>query len=88
MTEMSCPERASIQAGENKTSKVWVALAVVLGFSIAVAGLLDLSLGGLPLGFIIPLLNEQATVSTIIFYSIIICGRSIYWNHGFRGTCR
>lgn len=72
MTEMNCPERTSIQVGENKTSKVWVALAVVLGFSIGVAGLLDLSLGGLPLGFIIPLLNEQATVSTIIFYSVII----------------
>ena len=54
---------------------MWILLAIALGLTIAVAGLLDLFFGGIPLGFTIPILNEAATVSTIIYHvSVIFAG--------------
>jgi len=45
---------------------------VWLGVTILVSGLLDLFLGGFPLGFTIPLLNMNATVSMILYYASVL----------------
>jgi len=47
---------------------------LVFGLTIAISGLLDLLLRGIPLGFVIPLLNEPASVSRIIYHVSVIAG--------------
>jgi Cd2+/Zn2+-exporting ATPase len=44
----------------------------VLGLTILTATILDFFLRGIPLGFSLPLLNEPATVSRIVYYTTII----------------
>jgi len=50
----------------------WVFIAVVLGSTIIVSSLLDWLVGGVPLGFVLPLVNESATVSKLLYYGSII----------------
>jgi Cd2+/Zn2+-exporting ATPase len=57
---------------EHERGRVWFQLAVALGLTIVVAGLLDLLFQGVPLGFTIPLLNEPASLSRIIYHSSVI----------------
>ncbi len=57
---------------EEENKKVLVAFAVWLGITIAVAGLLDLTLGGIPLNFTFPLINIPATVSMILYYAAVL----------------
>jgi len=60
------------QAEEDVEDKrVMVSLATSLAVTIVVAGLLDLFAQGMPLGFVIPLLNENATVS-LIAYRVVV----------------
>jgi len=49
-------------------------MALVFGLTIAVSGLLDLLLQGIPLGFMLPLFNEPASVSKIVYYVSVIAG--------------
>jgi len=56
------------------SKRTWILLALVFGFTIAVSGLLDLLLQGVPLGFMLPLLNEPASVSKIIYHVSVIAG--------------
>ncbi|MBS7620908.1 cation-translocating P-type ATPase [Candidatus Bathyarchaeota archaeon] len=54
---------------------VWIRLAFALGFTIVIGGSLDLFFQGVPLGFTIPLLNEPASLSRIIYHtSVLIAG--------------
>jgi len=73
---MSCPEEAEREEFEERESRrVWILLALFLGVAMVAGGLLDLSAKGVPLGFTIPLLNEPATISSIILHiSIIAAG--------------
>ncbi len=57
---------------EEKGRGIWARLAVVLGLTVIIASFLDWQFGGVPLNLIIPLLDEPATLSRIIYYSIII----------------
>jgi Cd2+/Zn2+-exporting ATPase len=60
---------------ELERTRIWIQLAAALGLTIVLAGLLDLLFQGVPLGFIIPLLNEPASLSRIIYHaSIIVVG--------------
>ncbi|MDQ1279083.1 MAG: Zn2+/Cd2+-exporting ATPase [Thermoproteota archaeon] len=60
---------------EAERKEKWILLATIMGFTIIVAGSLDLLAQGIPLGFIIPILNKPASVSTIIYHiSIIVIG--------------
>jgi len=62
----------------DKRGKIWIQLAVALAFTIVLAGLLDLLFQGVPLGFIIPLLNEPASMSKIIYHaSVVVAGAYI-----------
>lgn len=60
---------------EEERPIIWLQLAIALGLIIGVVGLLDLLFQGISLGFTIPLFNEPASVSRIIYHvSIIIAG--------------
>jgi Cd2+/Zn2+-exporting ATPase len=50
----------------------WIFLALVLGVVVILATLLDLTANGGVLGFYLPLLNEQATISRLLYYSSVI----------------
>ena len=66
-------EPEECEQGENR--HLWILLASVLGITIVFAGLLDLLFQGVPLGFTIPLLNESATVSRIVYHvSVVLAG--------------
>ena len=57
---------------------VWLKIAVALGLTVAIAGFLGLFFQGVPLGFTIPVLNEPASVSTILYHtSVIVAGAYI-----------
>jgi len=76
---MSCEEKAELEEFEESENKrTWIILALALGLTIIVGGLLDLFAQGIPLGFVMPVLNEAATVSTIIYHvSVISAGAYI-----------
>jgi Cd2+/Zn2+-exporting ATPase len=70
---MSCkekPEQKEVEESGNK--RVMILLAAALGLTIVVAGLLDLLVEGVSLGFVIPFLNVTATVSVIIYYVSVL----------------
>ena len=70
-TGTSCKESpSSVQEGAEE-KRVTVTLIIALALTIFVAGTLDLVAKGVPLGFAIPILNESATASRIIYYVII-----------------
>jgi Cd2+/Zn2+-exporting ATPase len=52
--------------------RAWVILALVMGLTIVVGGLLDFLARGVPLGFTIPVLDEPAAVSRILYNSMVI----------------
>jgi len=68
-------EKITEEFEEEKRKEIWIQLAVALGLTILIAGLLDLLFQGVPLGFTIPLLNEPASMSRIIYHaSVIVAG--------------
>ena len=72
---MSCPEKPELNELEPHGSKrVWILLASAFGLTMVISGLLDLLLKGVPLGFGIPLLNQPASISRIIYYFSVIAG--------------
>lgn len=76
---MACDnEKITEEFDEEKRKEIWIQLAVALGLTILVAGLLDLLFQGVPLGFTVPLLNEPASLSRIIYHaSVIVAGMYI-----------
>lgn len=63
------PRKEKSERTEEETEKqVMVFLAVTLGVTLLIAGLLDLFASGVPLGFTLPVLNVEATISVIIYY--------------------
>ena len=65
-------EKITEEFEKQKRREIWIQLAAALGLTIVVAGLLDLFFQGVPLGFVIPLLNEPASLSRIIYHSSVI----------------
>lgn len=51
---------------------VWLVLALALGLTMGIAGLLDFWAHGIPLGFALPLFNEPATVSGLLYRAAVI----------------
>src|SRR3990172_2792457 len=75
MAETSCqekPEQKEMEAHENK--KVLVLLAVALGLAMVVGGFLYLFFGGLPFGFILPLVNLASLADGLLFVVVIATG--------------
>lgn len=59
-------------------------LAITLGVTMLVSGLLDLLAEGVPLGFTIPILNLNATVSIIIYHITVIAAAAYIGYVGLR----
>jgi len=57
---------------ERQSRRTWVLLATVLGLAMSIGVLLDAFAKGVHLGFTIPILNEPATVSGIIYHVAVI----------------
>ena len=64
--------KPTVIAEEEHNKIVLVIFGVWLGVTILVSGLLDLFVSGLPLGFTIPVLNVNATVSMILYYVAVL----------------
>jgi Cd2+/Zn2+-exporting ATPase len=73
----TCKEKPEKRTKQEHDRIVLIGLAVWLGITILVSGFLDLFAKGLPLGFLIPVLNLSATVSMIIYY-VAILSAAIY----------
>ena len=60
---------------EEEGKEIWIFIAIGLGLIIFLSILLDRLFEGVPLGFIIPVLNEPATVTSILYHiSIFVVG--------------
>jgi Cd2+/Zn2+-exporting ATPase len=57
---------------ENENRRVMIFFVVLLGLTVLIAGLLDYLLSGVPLGFNLPLVNIQATLSDILSYVSVL----------------
>lgn len=57
---------------ENENRRVMIFFVVLLGLTVLIAGLLDYLLSGVPLGFNLPLVNIQATLSDILYYVSVL----------------
>ncbi len=67
------PQRETTVIGEEEENKrVLVGFAVWLVVTIIISGILDLFFGGIPLNFTVPLINIDATVSMILYYTVIL----------------
>jgi len=70
---MSCEEKPEQkEAAESRNKRLMILLAAWLGLTIVFGGLLDLLVQGVPLGFAMPILNVNATLSAIIYYISVI----------------
>ena len=70
---MSCEEKPELkEAVESRNKRLMVLLAAWLSLTIVVGGLLDLLAQGFSLGFAIPVLNVDATLSAVIYYVSVI----------------
>ena len=72
MAEKSCREKPELSESEEPESKtVFVLLAVALGLTMAVGGVLYFFFGGLPLGLTVPLLN-LGTFTDGLFFVVVV----------------
>jgi Zn2+/Cd2+-exporting ATPase len=71
--EKNLPKPQTMVIGEEEENKkLLVGFAVWLGLTIVVAGILDLTIGGIPLGFTLPVINLPATVSALLYYVSVL----------------
>jgi Zn2+/Cd2+-exporting ATPase len=71
--EKNLPKPQTIVIGEEEENKsLLVGFAVWLGLTIVIAGIIDLTLGGIPLGFTLPIINLPATVSALLYYASVL----------------
>jgi Cd2+/Zn2+-exporting ATPase len=72
-TEKVCVEKPEEKKPiEQANKRTFVIFAVLLGLTIAIGGLLDLLFAGVPLGFVIPIVNVNATVSILLYYVVVL----------------
>ncbi len=72
---MGYDNESRMEEFEEERKEIWVLLAAIMGLTIAVAGLLDLLVQGIPLDFTMPLFNEPASISSILYHvSVIFVG--------------
>jgi Cd2+/Zn2+-exporting ATPase len=69
------PEHKETEKHGNK--HVMIAFAILLGLTVLIGGLLDYFFAGVALGFNIPIINVQATLTTILYYASVLSA-SIY----------
>jgi Cd2+/Zn2+-exporting ATPase len=77
LTEYSCQEKPDIEVAlEHRSNRALILLIATLGLTMLVGGLLDLTAGGIPLGFTVPFLNI-AKFSGVL-YSIFVLAAAVY----------
>jgi Cd2+/Zn2+-exporting ATPase len=81
--EKTCIEKAG-QPAEHESKNVKIFLAVLLGLTALIGSLLDFFFAGIPLPFIIPVINVHATLSTILYYAIVLFASVYIGIIGFR----
>ncbi len=69
--EKSCEEKPEQPSEEVEDRRVMIGLAITLGITILVAGVLDLLAKGVPLGFVIPVLNANASISGVVYRVVV-----------------
>ena len=62
---------------EHESKRVMISLAILLGLTIVIGLVLDLFLKGVSLGFTIPFVNVNATLSAVLYYVVVLFA-SIY----------
>ncbi|MBT0158579.1 cadmium-translocating P-type ATPase [Candidatus Bathyarchaeota archaeon A05DMB-2] len=86
---MTCEEKPEQprEAEEERNKRIMILLAASLGAIILVAGLLSLLANGVPLGFAIPILNVDATISTIMYYVAVVTAATYIGVIGLKELC-
>ncbi|MCX6644121.1 MAG: hypothetical protein NT043_02800, partial [Candidatus Bathyarchaeota archaeon] len=73
MNEKTCIEKPKQkETAEQGKKRVMISFAVLLGLTVVIGGLLDFFFAGVPLGFIIPIINVKATLSMILYYVSVL----------------
>lgn len=73
----TCAEKPELKKEEPESKRVIIILAVLLGLTVTIGGLLTLFFSGVPLNFIIPIVNVKATLSIVLYYVVVLFA-SIY----------
>ncbi len=60
------------KTAEHESKRVMISFAILLGLTVLIGGLLDLFFAGVPLGFKIPIINVQATLTAILYYASVL----------------
>jgi Cd2+/Zn2+-exporting ATPase len=78
LSEKTCTEKPEQKATlERENNRTLIFFAIVLGLTVAIGGFLDYFFEGVPLGFRIPVINVQATLTMILYY-VSVLSASIY----------
>lgn len=73
MNEKTCIEKPKQkETVEHGKRRVLISFAVLLGLTVVIGGLLDFFFAGVPLHFIIPIINVKATLSAILYYVSVL----------------
>ncbi|MFB3889604.1 MAG: heavy metal translocating P-type ATPase [Candidatus Bathyarchaeia archaeon] len=70
--EKVCREKPETEREVRENKRIMIFLAAILGVALLVAGLLDYAAAGVPLGFTIPVVDVDASVSVFLFYVSVI----------------
>ena len=82
--DKTCTEKPEQkEASEHENKRVMIFLAILLGLTVLIGGLLDFLVAGVPLGFNIPIINVHATVSTILYYAVVLFASSLHRHNWF-----
>lgn len=69
----ACEEKPQKESNQEEHHKqILIGLGIWLAVTIVVSGLLDLFLGGIPLGFTVPVINMEANASMVLYYAAIL----------------
>jgi len=69
---------------EHENKQVMIGFALVLGITIVISFILDIFFQGVPLGFTIPLVNVPATVSSVLYYVVVLIAAAYIGITGLR----
>jgi Cd2+/Zn2+-exporting ATPase len=75
--DKTCAEKPEQKEKQLENKRVMVTFAVLLGLTITIGGLLGFFYSGVPLNFLIPLVNVKASLSIVLYYAVVLFA-SIY----------
>ncbi len=67
-----CVEKPQAAKEEHENKRIMIFLAAAIGITILVSSVFDLFAKGIPLGFTLPILDVNGTVSNIIYYVVVV----------------